>query len=226
MCLSHFLMVSCVKMFKKLSHLKLHVEFQFADMAVGPVTITEERQQEVEFTKPFMKTGISIMIKRPDIQKPGVFSFKEPLSNSVWLCITVGFLAVSLILFLVGRFSPYEWSGNSEDGPSEDFNFLNALWSSLGALMQQGSDIFPRSISGRIAESAWWFFTLIIVSSYTANLAAFLTIENLIIPINSVDDLIKQDKIKYGCKSGGSTFSFFRFIINTNEHIVFTFCHA
>ena len=68
------------------------------------------------------------------------------------------------------------------------------------------------SVSGRIAECAWWFFTLIIVSSYTANLAAFLTIERLNIPISSADDLIKQSKIKYGFKAGGSTDEFFKVV--------------
>jgi hypothetical protein len=29
----------------------------------------------------------------------------------------------------------------------------------------------------------WWFFTLIIISSYTANLAAFLTVERMSTPI-------------------------------------------
>ncbi|XP_069128791.1 glutamate receptor 4-like [Argopecten irradians] len=181
-----------------------------AHLAVAPLTITKEREADVDFTKPFMKTGISIMIKRPDKQKPGVFSFKEPLSNMVWVCITVGFLAVSTILFLVGRFSPYEWKENSATGPSDDFSMLNSLWSNLGALMMQGSDIFPRSISGRTAESAWWFFTLILISSYTANLAAFLTVEQFSIPIDSVDDLAKQQTIKYGCMGGGSTITFFK----------------
>ncbi|KAL5012175.1 hypothetical protein ScPMuIL_010726 [Solemya velum] len=44
-----------------------------ADMAIAPLTINEIRQRVVDFTKPFMKTGISIMIKKPDKQKPGVF---------------------------------------------------------------------------------------------------------------------------------------------------------
>lgn len=47
------------------------------------------------------------------------------------------------------------------------------------------------------------------VSSYTANLAAFLTIENPSPLIESVDDLV-QGKVKYGAKAGGSTLAFFR----------------
>jgi hypothetical protein len=50
----------------------------------------------------------------------------------------------------------------------------NTLWFCLSAFLQQGIDILPRSISGRLVTSAWWLFTLIIISSYTANLAAFV----------------------------------------------------
>lgn len=56
----------------------------------------------------------------------------------------------------------------------------------------------------------WWFFTLIMISSYTANLAAFLTVERMDSPIESAEDLAKQTKIKYGALGGGSTASFFR----------------
>lgn len=51
---------------------------------------------------------------------------------------------------------------------------------------------------------------MIIVSSYTANLAAFLTLEKMHTPIESVEDLAKQTKIKYGIQKGGSTAEFFR----------------
>ncbi|KAL0124641.1 hypothetical protein PUN28_006479 [Cardiocondyla obscurior] len=58
--------------------------------------------------------------------------------------------------------------------------------------------------------SMWWFFTLIMISSYTASLAAFLTIDKMDTPINNVEDLAKQTKIKYGAYEGGSTSSFFK----------------
>lgn len=51
---------------------------------------------------------------------------------------------------------------------------------------------------------------MIIVSSYTANLAAFLTLEKMQAPIESVEDLAKQTKIKYGIQAGGSTAQFFK----------------
>ncbi|KAK7495314.1 hypothetical protein BaRGS_00013496, partial [Batillaria attramentaria] len=184
------------------------------DIAIAPLTITEERERVVDFTKPFMNTGISIMIKKPDRQKPGVFSFMEPLDKWVWLCIAIGFLGVSFVLFFVGRFSPYEWQVSEDSGKdataTNTFSISNTLWFSLGALMQQGSDISPRSLSGRIIGSAWWFFTLIIISSYTANLAAFLTVEKLVSPIDSADDLVEHPTIKYGTLSSGTSWNFFK----------------
>jgi len=68
---------------------------------------------------------------------------------------------------------------------------------------------FCRSLSGRIAGSSWWFFTLILISTYTANLAAFLTVERMLTPIKSADDLVKQTRIKYGTLDAGSSKAFF-----------------
>lgn len=67
-----------------------------------------------------------------------------------------------------------------------------------------------RAVSTRIVAGMWWFFTLIMISSYTANLAAFLTVERMDSPIESAEDLAKQTKIKYGALLGGSTAAFFR----------------
>lgn len=64
----------------------------------------------------------------------------------------------------------------------------------------------------------WWFFTLIIVSSYTANLAAFLTIESVFEPLKSAEDLKKCGlpghtcPVKFGAKKDGSTYNFFKVI--------------
>nr|AWJ68208.1 putative ionotropic glutamate receptor kainate-like 9 [Hirudo verbana] len=186
-----------------------------ADLAIAPLTITSIRERVIDFSKPFMSLGISIMIKKPEKQKPGVFSFMEPLSHSIWYCIVISYLGVSLVLFLVSRFSPNEWQIEeaSYEGRltfTNDFTLLNSLWFSLGAFMRRGCDVCPRSLSGRIVGSAWWFFTLIIISSYTANLAAFLTVERMLTPINGADDLAKQKEILYGTVDSGSTKEFFK----------------
>uniref|UniRef100_A0A8D2MMA8 Glutamate receptor n=1 Tax=Zonotrichia albicollis TaxID=44394 RepID=A0A8D2MMA8_ZONAL len=189
-----------------------------ADIAIAPLTITLVREEVIDFSKPFMSLGISIMIKKPQKSKPGVFSFLDPLAYEIWMCIVFAYIGVSVVLFLVSRFSPYEWHTEEfEDGretqtneSTNEFGIFNSLWFSLGAFMQQGCDISPRSLSGRIVGGVWWFFTLIIISSYTANLAAFLTVERMVSPIESAEDLSKQTEIAYGTLDSGSTKEFFR----------------
>ncbi|XP_013421058.1 glutamate receptor 2-like [Lingula anatina] len=187
-----------------------------ADLAIADLSITLDREKFIDFSKPFMNLGISIMIKKPEEIVPNIFSFMDPLSDKIWMCITFAYLAVSVVLFLVTRFSASEWvvEENEEDnGDPEvhnDFNFINSLWFSLAAFMQQGCELCPKSISGRIVGSVWWFFTLIIISSYTANLAAFLTVSRMNSPIQSADDLAKQTDIAYGCIVSGSTKKFFQ----------------
>ena len=113
------------------------------------------------------------------------------------------------------RFSPNEWSTphpcvDTGYVVQNDFTLANSFWFAVGTLMQQGSDLNPRAASTRIVGGIWWFFTLIIISSYTANLAAFLTVERMATPIEKADDLAEQSDIQYGTLLGGSTMTFFR----------------
>ncbi|XP_063622158.1 glutamate receptor ionotropic, kainate 2 isoform X1 [Cydia splendana] len=232
---------------------------QRADVAIADLTITYDREQVVDFTMPFMNLGISVLYRKPIKQPPNLFSFLSPLSLDVWIYMATAYLGVSVLLFILARFTPYEWhQTRSPDGEKMEnifslanclwfaigslmqqscdflpkfspyewdsprncldepqvlenqFTLLNSLWFTIGSLMQQGSDIAPKAVSTRMVAGMWWFFTLIMISSYTANLAAFLTVERMDSPIESAEDLAKQTKIKYGALKGGSTAAFFR----------------
>lgn len=65
-------------------------------------------------------------------------------------------------------------------------------------------------MSTRTIAGIWYFFTLIMISSYTANLAAFLTVEKVVYPIENAEGLSRQSQIEYGCLGSGSTKSFFQ----------------
>ncbi|XP_057667899.1 glutamate receptor ionotropic, kainate 2-like isoform X2 [Diorhabda carinulata] len=168
-----------------------------ADLAVGSMTINYARESVIDFTKPFMNLGISILFKVPKSQQAKLFSFMNPLATQIWL------------------FSPCEWQNPH---PCEidnalvknQFSLANSFWFTIGTLMQQGSDLNPKATSTRIVGGIWWFFTLIIISSYTANLAAFLTVERMITPIENAEDLAGQTEISYGTLESGSTMTFFR----------------
>ena len=115
-------------------------------------------------------------------QYRGVYSFTSHYQN---------------VHFAVAHYqNPYSAIGHQQDGYS------------CSSLL--GRVFCCRSLSGRVVGSVWWFFTLILISSYTANLAAFLTVERMLTPIESADDLAKQTEIQYGTLRSGSTMSFFK----------------
>lgn len=186
-----------------------------ADLAAASMSITYEREKVVDFTKPFLNLGITIIYKKPVRAPPDLFSFLSPLSIQVWIYMMAAYVCVSFMLFVIARFSPYEWTNPhpcNEDSElvENQFTILNSLWFTIGSLMQQGCELAPRAISTRVVACIWWFFTLIMISSYTANLAAFLTVERMDSPIASVEDLAQQTKIKYGTVGSGSTSDFFK----------------
>ncbi|XP_066895252.1 glutamate receptor ionotropic, kainate 4 isoform X1 [Kogia breviceps] len=187
-----------------------------ADLAVAGLTITAEREKVIDFSKPFMTLGISILYRVHMGRRPGYFSFLDPFSPGVWLFMLLAYLAVSCVLFLVARLTPYEWYTPHPCAQGRcnllvnQYSLGNSLWFPVGGFMQQGSTIAPRALSTRCVSGVWWAFTLIIISSYTANLAAFLTVQRMDVPIESVDDLADQTAIEYGTIHGGSSMTFFQ----------------
>ena len=82
-----------------------------------------------------MIAPFSIMIKKPDKQEFSVFSFMAPLSSEIWMYIIFAYVGVSVVIFLVSRFSPYEWRveemANGGFTISNDFSVYNCLWFTL-----------------------------------------------------------------------------------------------
>src|SRR5205814_1030098 len=103
----------------------------------------------IDFTNPFMPMGISILYKKPTETKTSLWAFMSPFSNEVWFYMGGAFIGVSMVLFIIGRFSPYEWE-NPHPCRHEDHvleNVLkppNSFWVIIGSIMQQGCDIAPK----------------------------------------------------------------------------------
>nr|CAD7445047.1 unnamed protein product [Timema bartmani] len=180
-----------------------------ADLAVGSMTINYARESVIDFTKPFMNLGISILFKVPTTQPTRLFSFMNPLAIEIWLYVLAAYVLVSITMFVVARFSPYEWHNPhpcdvDNDLVENQFSLANSFWFTIGTLMQQGSDLNPKwAASGGSSPSS---------SSRPTppNLAAFLTVERMITPIENSDDLAGQTDISYGTLDSGSTMTFFR----------------
>ena len=72
-----------------------------------------------------------------------------------------------------------------------------------------GSEYHPLSFASRTIVVAWWFVVLVLISSYTAQLAASLTTESISREINSITDLTSQDYVQYGTVNNSEVLQFF-----------------
>jgi len=185
-----------------------------ADFAIADISITSSRASAVKFSMPWLNLGISILYIQPRPAPPSMLAFLDPFTTDVYVFTILVFVFVTLVIYVLARFSPNQWEEppNCVKDPEEyenQYTLVNSFWFTMGALMQQGSDVAPIALCVRFAAGMWFFFALIMISSYTANLAAFLTVETLERPINSAEDLANQNDIKYGAVKGGSTAGFF-----------------
>ena len=174
-------------------------------MAVAPMAITTSRERVVDFTLPYKQLSYGILIKKP-AQQSSIFLFTTPFQPWVWLMFFVAFLVVSITLSTLDKLSP---SKAIRDG-SPSFHLKESLWLFYASLVRAGSEWTPRTISGQVLCGVWWFFTLITVSTYTANLAASLTVTRLETTIKSLDDLRRQTTIRYGTVENSQTEEFFK----------------
>ncbi|XP_067217128.1 glutamate receptor ionotropic, kainate 2-like isoform X6 [Linepithema humile] len=131
-----------------------------ADLAVGSMTINYARESVIDFTKPFMNLGISILFKVPTSHQARLFSFMNPLAIEIWLYVLAAYVLVSVTMFVVARFSPYEWNNPHpcHAGPEvveNQFSLSNSFWFTIGTLMQQGSDLNPKNVNSNDFLQIW-----------------------------------------------------------------------
>uniref|UniRef100_A0A3B5LZ49 Glutamate receptor, ionotropic, delta 1a n=1 Tax=Xiphophorus couchianus TaxID=32473 RepID=A0A3B5LZ49_9TELE len=72
-----------------------------------------------------------------------------------------------------------------------------------------GSDSILGSVALRIVMGSWWLFTLIVCSSYTANLAAYLTVSRMDNAVRTFQDLSKQADLAYGTVRDSAVYEYF-----------------
>ena len=81
----------------------------------------------------------------------------------------------------------------------DQLSLYNSSWFVTAALLSQSPvEPGPHCASGRFLVMAWWFFMMIVLAMYTANLAAFLTVNRLQVGLQQVDDLLRQSEYQWG----------------------------
>uniref|UniRef100_A0A671P026 Glutamate receptor n=1 Tax=Sinocyclocheilus anshuiensis TaxID=1608454 RepID=A0A671P026_9TELE len=186
-----------------------------AHMAVGSLTINEERSEVIDFSVPFIETGISVMVSRSN----GTVSpsaFLEPFSADVWVMMFVMLLIVSAVaVFIFEYFSPVGYNrcladGRGPGGPS--FTIGKAIWLLWGLVFNNSVPVQnPKGTTSKIMVSVWAFFAVIFLASYTANLAAFMIQEEYVDQVTGLSDKKFQHPndfsppFRFGTVPNGST---------------------
>uniref|UniRef100_A0A8C4ZLL4 Glutamate receptor n=1 Tax=Gadus morhua TaxID=8049 RepID=A0A8C4ZLL4_GADMO len=179
-----------------------------ADLAVSAVTITPERENVVDFSKRYLDYSVGILIRKPE-EKINIFSLFAPFDLAVWACIAAAIPVVGVLIFLLNRLQTLR-SSSSSSTPVGSGTLHSAIWIVYGAFVQQGGDSVAGSVALRIVMGSWWLFTLIVCSSYTANLAAYLTVSRMDHAIRSFQDLSRQMEVDYGTVRDSAVYDYFK----------------
>lgn len=191
------------------------VYYQRADMAIGSLTINEERSAIVSFSVPFVETGISVMVARSN----GTVSpsaFLEPYSPAVWIMMFVMCLmVVALTVCVFEYYSPVGYNRNLQSGKitgGPTFTIGKSVWLLWALVFNNSVPIEnPKGTTSKIMVLIWAFFAVIFLASYTANLAAFMIQEQFIDTVSGLSDRKfqkPQDQypaFRFGTVPNGST---------------------
>uniref|UniRef100_A0A673LR30 Glutamate receptor n=1 Tax=Sinocyclocheilus rhinocerous TaxID=307959 RepID=A0A673LR30_9TELE len=182
-----------------------------ADVAISAITITPERENVVDFSKRYLDYSVGILMTKTE-ERLNIFSLLAPFDLAVWACIAAAIPVVGVMVFLLRRVQSVR--SQNPPGPHQPASvmtsFQSAIWIVYGAFVQQGGESFMSSVALRIAMGSWWLFTLIVCSSYTANLAAYLTVSRMDNAVRTFQDLSKQTELSYGTVRDSAVFEYFR----------------
>jgi hypothetical protein len=100
-------------------------------MSVAPLSINAQREEAVDFTKPFKTRYISVIMRIPT-RETSYFEFLNPLSPIVWICTLVSFVVVSIILYALEKVG-----GNKcVETDTVSITVRESFWFIFGSLLQ------------------------------------------------------------------------------------------
>ncbi|KAL6529628.1 hypothetical protein OROGR_015251 [Orobanche gracilis] len=144
------------------------------DAAVGDVTVTTNRTRIVDFTQPYLESGLVVVAPVRQV-KSSPWAFLKPFTWQLWAVTGAIFLFVGSVVWILEHRLNTEFRGSPR---------------------QQLVTVFCRentvSTLGRAVLIFWLFAVLIINSSHTASLTSILTVQQLYSRIHGIDSLISS----------------------------------
>ena len=159
-----------------------------ADIALSDLIINEQRSNAVDFTHPYMDTGMGVLVKVARRGKNNWTGFMDPFSGTLWIALIICINTALLFMWLLERYSPFGQLARSKilnKSKEYSFDLIRTIWFTW-SLVLKTFDVGckPKSFSCRILVLFFAFSMLIVITSYTANLAAFRVVEEEILPLS------------------------------------------
>ncbi|KAD5318242.1 hypothetical protein E3N88_18188 [Mikania micrantha] len=155
------------------------------DAAVGDVTITTNRTRMVDFTQPYMESGLVIVVPVHK-SKTSPWAFLRPFTIEMWLVTGGFFLLVGFVVWILEHRFNEEFRGP----PSQQI--ITIFWFSFSTMFFSHRENTVSTL-GRFVLILWLFVVLIINSSYTASLTSILTVQQLTSRIDGIDGMISSN---------------------------------
>ncbi|CAF3619115.1 unnamed protein product [Rotaria sp. Silwood1] len=166
------------------------VEDRVYDIIIGDVTVTAVRREKIGFSNSIFDNSLRIIMRKtPDVDLD-VFVFMKPLSWRLWLLILGITVLASILICLIERKKNRILKKERIIGL-----YAMSVWYTFGNLVGYGAGrLHPKTPAGRLLTAGLYILCLVLVASYTANLASDLTISKSKNIISGIDD-IKSGKI-------------------------------
>uniref|UniRef100_A0A0D9VLZ1 Glutamate receptor n=1 Tax=Leersia perrieri TaxID=77586 RepID=A0A0D9VLZ1_9ORYZ len=161
------------------------VPLKAADVAVGDVTITAKRMEEVDFTMPFTESGWSMVVAVQRETSTSMWIFLQPLTTSLWLASLAFFCFTGFVVWLIEHRINDEFRGT----PSQQFGLI--FYFAFSTLVFSHKEKLESNLS-RFVVIIWVFVVLILTSSYTASLTSMLTVQKLQPTVTDVRELLRR----------------------------------
>lgn len=179
------------KEFNSINSLKNSVKIGAIDVAINPIIVSATDYSEMDFSQPVLISNLAIAVRAKE--KGLLLKLMSKIFTWEFLA---GVIAMGFIILIFGFLAwLFERKANENQFPNTPKGLWDSFWWSAVTMTTVGyGDKAPKTIGGRLIAVVWMFTAVIIVASYTATISSSLTIDNLSLDINSLDDL-KKGKI-------------------------------